>query len=85
MVTRAGFLRQAAPIDAASKRLLDFLAGSVDLEAVPAAREEWARVQGIRHLSTEDALFEAVQRALELDIYEQHEPGWIEERLGADR
>lgn len=69
-------------VDAATKRLLDLLAGLVDLDAVPAARDEWRRMEAIRRLSGSDPLFESVPRALELDDYTRHEPGWIAERLG---
>lgn len=69
-------------VDAASRRVLDLLAGFVDLETVPAAQAEWRRLSRIRRLSAEDPLFELVPRALELDDYVEHRPGWIAERLG---
>lgn len=72
-------------VDVVSRRVLDLLAGFVDLEAVPAAREEWSRLQNIRRLSAANPLFELVPRALELDSYTRHVPGWIAERLGISR
>src|SRR5690606_29858756 len=72
-------------VDAASRRVLDLLAGFVDLDTVPAAQAEWRRLQSIRRLSAEDPLFELVPRALELDEHTEHRPGWIAKRLGISR
>jgi transcriptional regulator with XRE-family HTH domain len=72
-------------VDAATRRVLDLLAGLVDLEKVPAAREEWQRLVAIRRLSTGNPLFESIPRVLELDQYTTHQPGWIAERLGITR
>jgi transcriptional regulator with XRE-family HTH domain len=71
-------------VDIASRRLLDLLAGLVDVAAIPAAREEWSRVEALRRLALENPLSEAVPRFLELDQYAElpgHAPGWIAERL----
>ncbi|MFW5921372.1 MAG: DUF4423 domain-containing protein, partial [Polyangiales bacterium] len=69
-------------VDAASRRLLDLLSGLVDLDEVPSAREEWHRLDSIRRLTAGNPLFELVPRALELDAYTHHRPGWLAERLG---
>lgn len=72
-------------VDAASRRLLDLLGGLVDLDDVPAARDEWQRVNALRRLAFEDPLSEAVPRFLELEAYARlprHVPGWIAQRLG---
>jgi transcriptional regulator with XRE-family HTH domain len=68
--------------DAASRRLLDLLAGLVDLEAVPAARDEWRQVGRLRQLAAHNPRFETVPRVLELDAYVHHRPGFVAERLG---
>jgi transcriptional regulator with XRE-family HTH domain len=72
-------------VDAATRRVLDLLAGLVDLERVPIAREEWRRMEAIRRLSSGNPLFESIPRVLELDQYTAHRPGWIAERLGISR
>jgi transcriptional regulator with XRE-family HTH domain len=71
-----------ALVDAATRRVLDLLAGFVDLETVPEAREEWARLTAIRRLSYENPLAESVPRVLELEDYERHRAGFVAERLG---
>lgn len=75
-------------VDAASRRVLDLLAGLVDVEAIPAAREEWRRIGALRRLAHGSPLSEAVPRFLELEQYAalpRHVPGWIAERLGISR
>jgi transcriptional regulator with XRE-family HTH domain len=75
-------------VDIASRRLLDLLAGLVDVAAIPAAREEWSRVEALRRLALENPLSEAVPRFLELEQYAElpgHPPGWIAERLDISR
>jgi transcriptional regulator with XRE-family HTH domain len=72
-------------IEATSRRLLDLLARLVDVGALPAARDEWRRLEAMRRLAFENPLSEAVPRFLELDQYARlaaHRPGWIAERLG---
>lgn len=72
-------------VDAATRRVLDLLAGLVDVSALPAAAREWKRLQALRRLAHENPLSEAVPRFLELEQYaalSRHEPGWIAERLG---
>jgi transcriptional regulator with XRE-family HTH domain len=75
-------------VDLMSRRLLDLLAGIVDVGAIPAAREEWRRLEGLRRLAHDNPLSEAVPRFLELEQYAslpRHRPGWIAERLGISR
>jgi transcriptional regulator with XRE-family HTH domain len=74
-------------IDVATRRLLDLLAGFVDVSALPAAEGEWARLEALRRLAHDNPLTEVVPRFLELEQYAalpRHEPGWIAERLGID-
>jgi transcriptional regulator with XRE-family HTH domain len=71
-----------ALVDAATRRVLDLLAGFVDPSAIPEARDEWARLTAIRRLSYENPLAESVPRVLELEDYTQHRPGFVAERLG---
>jgi transcriptional regulator with XRE-family HTH domain len=75
-------------VEASSRRLLDLLANLVDVGALPAARDEWRRVEAMRRLAHDNPLSEAVPRFLELDLYQRlarHRPGWIAERLGISR
>lgn len=72
-------------VDAASRRVLDLLAGLVDVTRLPVAGAEWLRVQALRRLAHENPLSEAVPRFLELDQYTalpRHLPGWIAAKLG---
>jgi len=72
-------------IDVTTRRLLDLLAGFVDVSKLPAAGEEWSRLEALRRLAFDNPLSEAVPRFLELDQYAalpRHEPGWIAQRLG---
>ena len=75
-------------VDLASRRLLDLLAGLVDVGSLHAAREEWHRLEALRRLAFDNPLSEAVPRFLELEQYAalpRHERGWIAERLGISR
>jgi transcriptional regulator with XRE-family HTH domain len=75
-------------IETTSRRLLDLLANFVDVGALPAARDEWRRLEAMRRLAYDNPLSEAVPRFLELDQYARlaaHRPGWIAERLGITR
>jgi transcriptional regulator with XRE-family HTH domain len=69
-------------VSAATRRVLDLLAGFVDLDTVPEARDEWRRLNEIRRLSYESPLFESVPRVLELDQYRRHRRGFIAAQLG---
>ena len=71
-------------IEAASLRLLDFIALFVDPATLPSARERWSQLEAARRLSQEEPWAQAVFLALELDDYRAlatHRPGWIAERL----
>ncbi len=75
-------------VDAASRRVLDLIAGLVDVSKIPAARDEWRRFDALRKLARESPLSEAVPRFLELESYAalpKHRRGWIAERLGITR
>jgi transcriptional regulator with XRE-family HTH domain len=75
-------------VDAASRRLLDLLAGLVDVDAIPSARDEWQRLNAVRRLAAQNPLSESVPRFLELEQYlelPRHRPGWIAEQLGITR
>ncbi len=76
------FLRM---IEAASLRMLDFIAALVDPNRLPSARQPWARLVAARRAAYEMPWSHAVLRALELEDYsrlEEHRPGWIAERVG---
>lgn len=72
-------------IEAASLRLLDFIALFTDPAGLPAARDRWLQLEAARHLSQREPWAQAVYLALELDAYralDTHRPGWIAERVG---
>lgn len=72
-------------IEAASLRVLDFVATLVDVDRLPSAREPWSRLVAARKAAYEMPWSHAVLRALELEDYKRltaHRPGWIAERLG---
>ena len=72
-------------VEAASVRLVDFVAILVDPAAVPSGAELWARVEARRKGAAEHPWTQAVLRALELEDYRRlptHVPGWIANRLG---
>lgn len=74
-------------VDASTRRVLDLLAGFVDVGSLPAAKGEWQRVEALRRLAYGNPLSEAVPRFLELEQYAalpRHRPGWIAARLGID-
>ncbi|HTJ82258.1 MAG TPA: helix-turn-helix domain-containing protein [Polyangiaceae bacterium] len=74
-----------ALVDALSRRVLDLLSGLVDVSLLPAARDEWERLEALRRLAVDNPLSEAVPRFIELDQYARlprHKPGWIAKRLG---
>jgi transcriptional regulator with XRE-family HTH domain len=72
-------------IDIASLRLLDFLAGFVEPDSLPEARQAWRLLEAQRRVAYGLPWSHAVMRALELEAYrrlKKHRPGWIAERLG---
>ena len=75
-------------IETTSRRLLDLLANLVDVGALPAARDEWRRLEAMRRLAYDNPLSEAVPRFLELEQYARlarHRSGWIADKLGISR
>lgn len=76
-----------AVFEAASLRLLDFIATLVDPAQLPAAAKEWQRLQGAREAAYELPWSHAILRALELRGYAEltaHQPGWLGKRVGLD-
>lgn len=72
-------------VDAASQRLLDFVAVLVDPAGLPSAAGAWAELQAARDAAYSAPWSHAVLRVLELDEYRKlgrHESGWIASRLG---
>ena len=71
-------------VEAASLRLLDFVALFVDPTKLPSAERRWAQLEAARRLSREEPWAQAVFLALELADYRAlatHRPGFIAERL----
>jgi len=74
-----------ALFEAASLRLLDFVAMFHDPLTLPSAKRAWQAVQAHRRSAYELPWLPAVSRALELRHYAElprHVPGWIAEHLG---
>jgi len=72
-------------VEAASLRLLDFLAIFTDLAGLASVADDWATLQAARECAYSVPWSHAVLRVLELDAYtalERHEPGWIARHLG---
>jgi transcriptional regulator with XRE-family HTH domain len=72
-------------LEAASLRLLDFLACFVDPERLPGLAAPWRRLVARRRGASAIPWTQAVLRALELDAYRAlpaHEAGWLAARLG---
>ncbi|MCA9644745.1 MAG: DUF4423 domain-containing protein [Myxococcales bacterium] len=72
-------------VDSMTRRLLDLMSDFVDVSQLPAAGEEWQRIEAVRHPASQNPLSDAVSRFLELDEYAAqagHIPGWIAERMG---
>ena len=75
-------------LEAASLRMLDFVAELVPPASVPALAPRWRALEAARKLAYDAPWTHAVLRALELRDYQQltaHEPGWISARLGITR
>lgn len=51
-------------VDVLTRRLLDLLSDLVDVSQLPAAGEEWQRIEALRRLAVENPLSEAVPRFL---------------------
>jgi transcriptional regulator with XRE-family HTH domain len=74
--------------EAASLRLLDFIALFIDPRELSAAARAWKLLEAHRRACYELPWVPAVLRALELADYLRlpaHEPGWIAKRLGVSR
>ncbi len=72
-------------VEAASLRLLDFLAGLTDPARLPAVAQAWKRLETHRAAAYEMPWIPAVLLALELADYAAlpaHDDGWIARRLG---
>jgi DNA-binding phage protein len=72
-------------VDAASVRLLDFVAAFVSPAELAATRSAWSVLEAQRRVAYELPWSHAVMRVLELEQYralESPPPGWIAERLG---
>jgi hypothetical protein len=72
-------------LEAASLRLLDFLAALVDPTKLPSVAPAWSQLQRARRAAYEMPWSHAVLRVLELEQYRAlpaHRAGWIGSRLG---
>ncbi|MDH5671783.1 MAG: DUF4423 domain-containing protein [Myxococcales bacterium] len=72
-------------IEAASLRLLDFLACFVDPRELPSIAEAYRSLEATRAAAYESPWSQAFLRALELSSYRAlpgHEAGWLAEKLG---
>ena len=74
-------------VDAASTRLLDFVALFVDPATLPPdiAATAWRRLEAARRLTHEQPWAPAVLLSLELEAYQalsRHDDGWLARRLG---
>ncbi len=68
-------------VEGSSLRLLDWLAGLVDLSALPSAADAWRRLEARREALFDAPWTAAVLHCLELEGYDGTE-GWVAERLG---
>lgn len=74
-------------VEAASVRLVDFIAVLVDPTSLPSVAPLWKRIEARRHGAARHPWSQAVLRALELRDYlalPAHDDGWIARRLGID-
>ena len=72
-------------VDAASTRLLDWIALFADPVALPSTAQAWTRLQAARALTREQPWSPVVLLALELADYQalpRHEDEWLARRLG---
>lgn len=77
-----------ALLEAATFRLLDFLACFTHVERLPSVAEAHRALDAARRIAYDVPWSHAVLRALELSDYQalgRHEPGWIAKRLGISR
>jgi len=74
--------------EAASLRLLDFIALFVEPSLLPSTSSAWKMLEAHRRAVYELPFTSAVLRAMDLSDYaklEKHEPGWIARRIGITR
>lgn len=74
-------------VEAASVRMIDFLAALVEPTALPSVAPLWRRLEARRHGAARHPWSQAVLRALELADYralDAHDDLWIATRLGID-
>jgi hypothetical protein len=72
-------------IDAASRRMLDFVAGITDPARMPTLGAKWSRLQRARQVAYDEPWSHAVLRALELDAYRKSSgrgERWLATQLG---
>jgi DNA-binding phage protein len=77
-----------AVIEAATFRLLDFLACFTHIERLPSVADEYRALEAARKTAYDVPWSHAVLRALELSDYRalgRHQPGWLAKRLGISR
>jgi DNA-binding phage protein len=77
-----------AVVDAATFRVLDFLACFTQIERLPAVAEPYRALESARKTAYDVPWSHAVLRALELSEYRalgKHKPGWLARRLGISR
>jgi transcriptional regulator with XRE-family HTH domain len=76
-------------VEAASRRMLDLLAGLTDPARMPTVADAWRTLCRAREVAYESPWSQAVLRALELEAYRStpaaSATAWISERLGIDR
>lgn len=76
-----------AVVEAASLRVLDFVARLVDPRVLPSVSTEWTRLEARRNLAWELPWSNAVLRVIELADYAalpSHRPGFVAARLGIE-
>jgi DNA-binding phage protein len=77
-----------AVVEAATFRLLDFLACFTNIERLPSVAEPYRALEAARKTAYDVPWSHAVLRALELSDYRalgRHQPGWLARRLGISR
>jgi hypothetical protein len=85
---RAALAGAAGVVEAATFRLLDFLACFTNIERLPSVAGPYRALEAARKTAYDVPWSHAVLRALELSDYRalgKHRPGWLAERLGISR
>ena len=76
-----------ALVEAASLRLLDFVALFVDPKSLPSLRRHWRQLEAARTLASDRPWAPAVLLCLQLEGYvalDGHQDGWIAQQIGID-